>query len=178
MQPRIDWLGICQDWASSGLSRNRYFLSNRIARFVRYGSLPCHSSVVRHLSEFKKSNTASAENSDAISCVSDTAVIHHLEASDVSAVIADVPCGTAVSKRVSVLLANGASIEFETGSPERFALQALGSSFRRRSNDVRNRVATYEERRHAVTLFGKAGYWSVFADAAVVEAWLHGCALN
>ena len=64
MQPRIDWLGICKDWVSSGLSQNLYFFSNRAARFVRYGSLPCRSSVVRHFSEFKKSNTAFAEKSD------------------------------------------------------------------------------------------------------------------
>ena len=47
---------------------------------------------------------------------SDTAVIHHLGTSDVSAVIADVLRGSAVSKRVSLLLANGSTIEFETGT--------------------------------------------------------------
>ena len=125
MQSRINWPGICKDWASSGLSKARYFLTNRMDRFVSSGPIPCRSSVLHHLTEFERSNSSSAENSASCSCANDLVVIHHLSASDVNAATSAVPCHTAVSKRVTLMLANGSSIEFETSSPERFALQAL-----------------------------------------------------
>lgn len=31
----IDWEAIHQDWQASGLSKNRYFLSGRIEKFIR-----------------------------------------------------------------------------------------------------------------------------------------------
>lgn len=125
MRSRINWLGICKDWASSGLSKNRYFLSNRMDRFVSSGPTPCRASVLRHLKEFERSNSASTENSASCSCPNAQVIVHHLSASDVRTATSAIPCHTAVSKRVTLMLANGSSIEFETGSPERFALQAL-----------------------------------------------------
>lgn len=31
----IDWETVHQDWLASGLSKNRYFLSGRIEKFIR-----------------------------------------------------------------------------------------------------------------------------------------------
>ena len=51
----IDWEAIHQDWQASGLSKNRYFLSGRIEKFIREG--------VSHLRVLEKGQAISQESS-------------------------------------------------------------------------------------------------------------------
>ncbi len=126
MQSRIDWPGLCNDWAASGLSKQRYFLSTRIERFVRYGVLPGFSAVMHHLAAYEKSST----ETDKVSAQphNEPAIIHHLNAQDVRAALSGVGTygdDSAVNNHVTLVLANGTTIEFEAENAERFALQAL-----------------------------------------------------
>ncbi len=126
MQPRIDWPSLCKDWAASGLSKNRYFLSDRLDRFVRYGRHPSYSTVMHHLANYEKEaktvETPSVPDAE-------TAVIHHLSAEEmrvaISAGDAGRTNGRKISNRVTLVLANGTTIEFEAENAEHFALQAI-----------------------------------------------------
>ena len=127
MQPRINWPGICEDWATSGLSKQRYFLSTRIERFVRCGALPGYSDVIQHLNDYEKEVTATGKLSAHASAV-ETAIVHHLSAREMRAALsaADACCDSAeVNNHVTLKLANGTTIEFEAENAERFALQAI-----------------------------------------------------
>lgn len=125
MQSRINWLGLCNDWAASGLSKQRYFLSTRFERFVRYGTIPSYSSVMHHLTDYEKSKASVAKS---LPATSDAAIVHHLSSRDVKAALAsvdDYDAGVAVNNHITMVLANGTTIEFEAENAERFALQAI-----------------------------------------------------
>lgn len=127
MQPRIDWPGICEDWAASGLSKQRYFLSTRIERFVRCGTIPSYSDVIHHLTDYKKEVKA-AEKPSVRASAGETAIVHHLSAREMQSALApaDACCdSTEVNNHVTLVLANGTTIEFEAENAERFALQAI-----------------------------------------------------
>ncbi len=59
----IDWEAIHQDWQASGLSKNRYFLSGRIEKFIREGVAPCYSTFLHHLRVLEKGQAISQESS-------------------------------------------------------------------------------------------------------------------
>ncbi len=89
MQPRIDWSSLCEDWAASGLSKQRYFLSTRIERFVRYGMFPSFSTVMHHLADYEKKVTTNKKPS-MTAAGNEAAVIHHLSAQEMRAALAAV----------------------------------------------------------------------------------------
>ena len=59
----IDWEAIHQDWQASGLSKNRYFLSGRIEKFIREGVAPCYSTFLHPLRVLEKGQAISQESS-------------------------------------------------------------------------------------------------------------------
>ena len=59
----IDWQAVHQDWLASGLSKNRYFLSDRIEKFIREDVAPCKSTFLRHLRVLEKGQAISQESS-------------------------------------------------------------------------------------------------------------------
>ena len=63
----IDWEAAHQDWLAFGLSKNRYFLSGRIEKFIRESVAPCYSTFLRHLRVFAKGQAISLESSACVS---------------------------------------------------------------------------------------------------------------
>ena len=82
----IDWEAVHQDWLASGLSKNRYFLSGRIEKFIREGIAPCYSTFLRHLRVLEKGQAISQES---LACVStpdqnnNTVAVHRLTPADI-----------------------------------------------------------------------------------------------
>ena len=63
----IDREAVHQDWLASGLSKNRYFLSGRIEKFIRESVAPSYSTFLRHLRVFAKGQAISLESSACVS---------------------------------------------------------------------------------------------------------------
>lgn len=130
----IDWEAVHQDWQASGLSKNRYFLSGRIEKFIREGVAPCYSTFLRHLRVLEKGQVISQESSACESTPARnnrTVAVHRLTPADIrKATASTATIGTRVPMRrmptpVKVFFANGTSLEFCSESPEQFAFQAL-----------------------------------------------------
>ena len=134
MKRSIDWEAVHQDWQASGLSKNRYFLSGRIEKFIREGVAPCYSTFVRHLRVLEKGQAISQGSSVCVSTPARnnrTVAVHRLTPADIRKATAST---AAISTRapirriptpVKVFFANGTSLEFCSESPEQFAFQAL-----------------------------------------------------
>ena len=130
----IDWKAVHKDWQASGLSKNRYFLSGRIEKFIREGIAPCYSTFLRHLRVFEKGQAIPQESH---ACVSTPAkdnnavAVHRLTPADIRrATASTATIGTRAPMRrmptpVKLFFANGTSLEFCSESPEQFAFQAL-----------------------------------------------------
>ena len=126
MQPRIDWPGICEDWATSGLTKQRYFMTTRFERFVRYGTIPGYSTVIHHLTAYEKNGRSVAEKRTP--AAAEVAIVHHLSEQDVRTALSSTSANgydIGGNNHVTMVLANGTTIEFEAENAERFALQAL-----------------------------------------------------
>lgn len=130
----IDWKAVHKDWQASGLSKNRYFLSGRIEKFIREGIAPCYSTFLRHLRVLEKGQAIPQESP---ACVSTPAkdnnavAVHRLTPADIRrATTSTATIGTRAPMRrmptpVKLFFANGTSLEFCSESPEQFAFQAL-----------------------------------------------------
>lgn len=126
MQPRIDWPSICEDWATSGLTKQRYFMTTRFERFVRHGTIPAYSTVIQHLTAYEKNGQSVAKKRTLP--IAEMAVVHHLNAQDVRTALANTNgygADIGGNNHITMVLANGTTIEFEAENAERFALQAL-----------------------------------------------------
>lgn len=132
----IDWKAVCQDWKTSGLSKNRYFLSGRLEKFIRAGLAPCYSTFLRHLRSLEKSLAILQESSEFLPLQtenrSNAVAVHRLTPADIKKVTATprTAVGTrapayCVPSPVKLFFANGTSMEFCSESPEQFAFQAL-----------------------------------------------------
>ncbi len=131
----IDWKAVHQDWQASGVSKNRYFLSGRIEKFIHEGSAPCYSTLLRHLRALESAQTTSQE---APTCVptqannsNNVVAVHRLTPADIrKATVRTTTVGTRAPAHrvpfpVKLFFANGTSLEFCSESPEQFAFQAL-----------------------------------------------------
>ncbi len=126
MQSRINWPGICADWATSGLSKQRYFMTTRFERFVRHGTIPGYSTVIQHLTAYEKNGQSVAEKRTPPAA--EMAIVHRLSEQDVRTALSNADdYGTDIggNNHITMVLANGTTIEFEAENAERFALQAL-----------------------------------------------------
>ena len=128
----IDWKAVHQDWQASGISKNRYFLSGRIEKFIREGTAPCYSTFLRHLRAIEKAQTSSQEAPACVPTQANNAVaVHRLTPADIrKATVRTATVGTRapayrVPSPVKLFFANGTSLEFCSESPEQFAFQAL-----------------------------------------------------
>lgn len=88
----IDWKAVCQDWKTSGLSKNRYFLSGRLEKFIRAGLSPCYSTFLRHLRSLEKSLAILQESSEFLPLQtenrSNAVAVHRLTSADIKKVTA------------------------------------------------------------------------------------------
>ena len=131
----IDWEAVHQDWQASGVSKNRYFLSGRIEKFIRDGVAPCYTTFLRHLRALEKAQTTLQKSSTCVPTQAkndnNAVAVHRLTPADIrKAAVRTSTSGTRapthrVASPVKLFFANGTSLEFCTESPEQFAFQAL-----------------------------------------------------
>ena len=136
----IDWEAVHQDWQTSGVSKNRYFLCGRIEKFIRDGVAPCYSTFLRHLRALEKGLTTLQESSTCVPTQAEnsnnTVAVYRLTPADIrKAAVRLTTVGSRASAHrvpspVKLFFANGTSLEFCSESPEQFAFQALAMSGR------------------------------------------------
>jgi len=113
---RADWERVCEDWQKSGLNRRAYVRSERYKALFAPDKTPSSWTVYEHLRLNLRRGQVQAMIP--VTTLSESDINHALNREPQSD-------GVRPLRILRVVLGNGTRIEFESSSPERFALQAL-----------------------------------------------------